>query len=236
MNEIMTKTELTFNQLESEMGPPVSSRTRVGVPLYSIIITKWNEYQSEYLRQKPYREGHRRDDKQADDLDPKPVTQVTSKGEERRREEIKGEEKTEDPPSPNSQYSPLPSVSTSNSSLGGKTVKDEFLEQLRGCPGYPFDERKDSLLFDISIKECPKINIIQQTTKRIKWWKEHPDAFRGDPRKQLSDFFKDRQAYMNRGGPQHIGEVLAAVDDPDHRKWLQGLIGSPQKKREECGY
>jgi hypothetical protein len=69
------------------MGPPVSSRTQVGIPLYSIIITRWNEYQSEYLRQKPYREGHRGDDKQSDDLGPKPVTRVTSRVEESRGEE-----------------------------------------------------------------------------------------------------------------------------------------------------
>lgn len=238
MNEKATKKELTFDQVETEMASLVSSRSKVGIPLYSIIIVKWNEYQSEYLRQKPYRERQSGDGKTGEDLGPKPVTQVTSKGEERRREERRGdkEEQTEDPPSPNPPSSPLPSISASNSSLGGNTVKEEFLALLRGCPDYPFDEMKDSLLFDISIKDCPKINIIQQTTKRIIWWKEHPDAFKGDPRKQLADFFRDRQAFITRGGPRPIGEILEGVNDPDHRKWLQGLISSPKRIKEKCNY
>jgi len=45
--------------------------------------------------------------------------------------------------------SPLPSIS--NSHKGGElTVKDQFLSMLKDCIGYPFDEDKDSLLFEIT--------------------------------------------------------------------------------------
>jgi len=107
MNEKMTTTELTFDQLESKFDEKTfklrtnlcksdtkcSSTTQVGIPLYSIIITNWNEYQSEYLRQKPYREGHRGDDKKDDDPGPKTCNPgySNSRVEESRVEESSGE-------------------------------------------------------------------------------------------------------------------------------------------------
>ena len=168
--EKMTKIKLAFDQLESEMGPPVSSRTQVGIPLYSIIITKWNEYQSEYLRQKPYREGHRGDEKQANDLDPKPVTQVTSKGEERRREKIKGKERTGE------QESSPPSSAASAASSGSPSKKES---SLRGSDPPP-SEGHDSLAATeiiAMLKEC-EIQVIT----------EHEDGFDEFARVLVEDF------------------------------------------------
>jgi len=107
MNEKMTKTELTFDQVESRFDEKTfklrtnlcksdskcSSTTQVGIPLYSIIITKWNEYQSEYLRQKPYREGHRGNDERVDNPGPKTCNSgySNSRVEESRGEESSGE-------------------------------------------------------------------------------------------------------------------------------------------------
>jgi len=107
MNEKMTRTELTFDQVESRFDEKTfklrtnlcksdaksTSMTRVGIPLYSIIITNWNEYQSEYLRQKPYREGHRGNDEKADDPGPKTCNPgyCNSRLEEIRLEKSSGE-------------------------------------------------------------------------------------------------------------------------------------------------
>lgn len=185
-----TKTELTFDQLESEMGPPVSSRTRVGVSLYSIIITKWNEYQSEYLRQKPYREGHHGDEKQVEDLGPKPVTQVTNKGEERRREEIKGEERTDEQESP-------PSSSTASATSSGSPSEKEsslrgsnpppsvghdssaaatIIAMLKGCGIQAINELEKGFGdFACVIVQERGADALKMTSRALEVIREHPD-------------------------------------------------------------
>jgi hypothetical protein len=219
--------ELSCDQLDAKMINLEAAREKVGLPLYAIIIIKWNEYQSEYLRQKPYRKKQGGAGKAGESLTPNSVTRVTSKGEERRLEEIKGE--AENPPNENASNSPLPSTSKESQ----KTVKDEFLELLRNCLGYPFEEIKDTLLFDITIKEYPRINILEQTQKKIAWWEGHPDALKADPRKQLKEWFKEESRFKNRGGPQKIGGIMPELNDPDHRRFVAQLLDNPKPKKQE---
>jgi len=201
-----------------------------------ILIIKWKKYQSEYERQKPYRKQDRCQSK---------VTKVTDnfsnkvtlrKEGEEKRSKIKKMENREDgkrkeslSPNKNSSNSPLPSNSNSFTEEG-KTVKDQFLSMLKGCNGYPFDEFQDSLLFDITVKDCPSINIIKQTEKKIAWWQDHADALKANPREKLREWFKKELKFQKRGGPQKVGEIMQGVDDPDQRRWLEGFIKERQKK------
>lgn len=95
---------------------------------------------------------------------------------------------------------------------------------LKKCSGYPFKEFEDSLLFDITVNGYPKIDIIKQVKRKIVWWKEHPDAIKSDPRKQLENWFKDEADFQKRGGPQLIGQIMKEVSDPDHRNFFKKLI------------
>lgn len=93
------KNKSTCDQSDSKSNTFDSSRSKIGLPLRTIKILKWNEYQSEYLRQKPYRskesteqectEDEEEHDKELQNSEPKSVTQVTDRGEERRKEKIK---------------------------------------------------------------------------------------------------------------------------------------------------
>lgn len=205
-----------------------------------ILIVNWVNYQSEYERQKPYRKQDRCQLK-VTKMDAKSCDKVTLRKEgEEKRIEIEEKENNEDEkreksitPNNNSSISPLLSISKpfSKSEI---TKKDQFLSMLRDCNGYPFDEFQDSLLFDVSIKDYPDINIIKQTAKKIAWWKEHPEALKADPRKKLQDWFKEEFKFQKRGGPQKLGEIMREVDDPDHRKFLGRLLQSnPKNKGDE---
>ena len=111
------------------------------------------------------------------------------------------------------------------------TIKEQFLSMLKGCNGYPFDELQDSLLFDITFEDCPGINIIEQTEKKIDWWKKHPSSLKANPREKLKKWFKKEYEFQKRGGPQIIGEIMQGVEDPSHRRWLfEGLIKKKSKK------
>jgi len=200
-----------------------------------IVILKWKKYQSEYQRQLPYR---KRDKTQSEDTEKgdNSCNKVTlrKEGEEKRKDREENENKEEENllTTDNSQCdSPLPS-NTNSFSEKGLTKKDEFLSMLRKSKGYPFDEFKDSLLFDITVKECPKINILKQTAKKIAWWKEHPEALKAYPRNQLEEWFKEEQKLQERGGPQMLGQIMEGIDDTDHRNFLKQLI-RPQRKKDE---
>ena len=85
------KNNPTCDQLDTKSDTLETNRSKIGLPLRTIIILNWNEYQSEYLRQKPYRqrkseeeEGIEEYDEQSERLqnsDSKSVTQVTDRGE-----------------------------------------------------------------------------------------------------------------------------------------------------------
>ncbi len=162
------------------------------------------------------------------------------KGEESKSEDITSKEIREDeseaqksPDSISSEVSsPLHSASTSYSE-GEITKRDQFLSILRDCKGYPFDEVKDALLFDITVTECPKINIIKQTEKKIAWWKDRPDALKANPREQFQKWFKEESEFQNREGPQKIGEIMKEIKDPDRRNWMKKLVENPKKQKIE---
>ncbi|TET67930.1 MAG: hypothetical protein E3J56_12060 [Candidatus Aminicenantes bacterium] len=104
------------------------------------------------------------------------------------------------------------------------TIKEQFLTILRECNGYPFNEVKDSLFFDIAVIECPGIDYVKQTIKKVSWWQEHPDALKAHPRRQLQDWFKEEYEFQQRNGPQQLGKIMKEVEDPDHRRWIKALI------------
>jgi len=218
--------DLTFDQLDTKVISPGTSGSKIGISLYSIILLKWNEYQGEYLRQRQYRDREH-DEKEAEDLTPKPVTQVTSRGEEGRKEEHNGEEGSPKIQSNHTSQSPLPS--SPKDPGRGMTIKGEFLCMLKNCPGYRFDESKDSPLFDLVIKECPDINILKQLSKKILWWKDYPHALKANPREKLFVWFKEEQRLKERGGPQKIGDIIN-IEDPDHRNFMKQIITGAKKK------
>ncbi len=215
------------------------SQSKIGLTLRTIKILKWDEYQSEYMRQKPHRE--KRKEQEEEQLEEskklqksglKAVSQVTDRGEERRKEEKREEERRAEQFTPNKNSSNFPLPSNSNSfKEGGITIKEQFLSMLKGCNGYPFDELQDSLLFDITFEDCPGINIIKQTEKKIAWWRDHSDALKANPREKIREWFKEEFKFRKRGGPQKIGEIMQELDDPSHRRWLfEGLIKKKTKK------
>jgi len=205
-----------------------------------IIIVNWKKYQSEYLRQKPYRKKRRSDknrekritNKVTNNDTGKVTNEVTDelhieekKGEENREEGRRGEKSTKNiSPNDNFSDSPLHSNSTPSFDERKLTIKEQFIGLLKGCKEYPFDEAKDSLLFDITVTEHPNIDIIKQTLKKISWWRDHPDALKANPREKLEEWFKEEAEFQKRGGPQKIGEIIKEIEDPDHRRFLKGLL------------
>jgi len=246
LDEVKQKVDQDFHEKKSNLnqnGIKLGSKlttfdtnqSKIGLTLRTIKILKWNEYQSEYWRQKPHRERKKmkkeldqEEDEKLQNSGPKTVTQVTGRGEERRREEIRGDKRRRNFLNKEPLNSPLPSTPKE-----GISIKDEFLMMLKDLKGYPFDEVKDSLLFDVTIKDYPGINIMRQIKRKIEWWKVHPDALKANPRKQLQDFFKEEDKFQKRGGPQKVGEILKELEDQDHRAWIKrGLLGDSKEKAE----
>lgn len=205
-------------------------------------IINWSRYQSDYLRKRinksiSYKDKNRGEKTRKDDAENRPTLQER-KGEEKTVQEItleknKGDE-SEGVKTPESNPSivslPLLTDSTPSINQGGITMKDEFLLLLKSCRGYPFNDVQDSLLFDITIKEYPRINILKQTEKKIAWWIKNTDALKSNPREQLQEWFKGEFEFQSRGGPQQIGEIMGGVADPDQRNFLKGLIQDKTKK------
>lgn len=217
----------------------IKIKTLIRENKYVLSVVNWEKYQHVYMHQKAYR-ARQKAEKEAQK---KLISEGTKKhnqnitlrkiGEDRRGnekilEDIKGEDieadNPENPNTPNSDNLETPSPLPSNSNSfkgGGITIKEQFLSMLKGCNGYPFDELQDSLLFDITFEDCPGINIIEQTEKKIDWWKERPGALNANPREKLKKWFKKEYEFQKRGGPQKIGEIMQGVEDPDKRKWLE---------------
>ena len=208
-------------------------------------VVNWSRYQADYLTKRlkkstTYEEKKRDEKEHKDDTGNSPTLQER-KGEEKTLQEItleknKGDESegVKTPESNPSIVSPLLLTdSTPSINQGGITMKDEFLSLLKSCRRYPFNEIEDSLLFDITVKEYPRINILKQTAKKIDWWRDHTDALKGsaNPRQKLQEWFKNESEFQSRGGPQLIGEIMAGLEDPDHRKFLsEGFIGRKKEK------
>ncbi|MDD1776835.1 MAG: hypothetical protein LUQ65_01605 [Candidatus Helarchaeota archaeon] len=194
-NEKLEELDLTFDQIATKNVDLDQSRVKNGIALYTIFILKWSEYQSEYLRQKPYRKKENKPDKTPENLTPKPVTQVTSRGEERREEEIKEEDiRGEEHPKSivsldNESYPEHPSLSLK-----------EFFEILGVCAGYPFNEIKDRQFYYLAANSYPRVDLRRQTTRKIEWWLEHPEALSKNPREQLMEFYRTEQVELEKKG------------------------------------
>jgi len=205
-----------------------------------IMIVNWKKYQSEYDRQKVYRKKDKYQSK-VKKIDDKSCNKVTLRKEgegEEKRLEIEEKESKEDgkiieslSPNKNSSNSLLHSNPNSFSERE-ITIKDQFLAMLQNCKGYPFDEAKDSLLFDIAVKDYPDINILKQTGKKIAWWQNHPDALKANPREKLQKWFKEEYKFHKRGGPQKVGEIIKELDDPDKRKFVSNLLENTKKRND----
>jgi len=205
-------------------------------------IVKWSHFQADYLTKKvkkstSYGKKERIEKAGKSDAENQPTLQER-KGENSKSYDITSKEIREDeskaqksPDSISSEVSsPLHSTSTSTSySEGEITKKDQFLSILKACRGYPFDEVKDALLFDITATECPNINIIRQTEKKITWLKDHPDALKANPRNQLQQWFKEESEFQNRKGPQKIGKIMNEIKDQDQRNWIKKLVENKKK-------
>ena len=218
---------------------------------YVLSVVNWEKFQHVYLHQKAYRQRQ----KAKKEARKKLILEGTKKhsqnitvrkieeerrGNEKILEDIKGEnieaDKLESSNTPNSNNieSSSPILSNSNSFNEREiTKKSQFLSMLKACRGYPFDEVKDALLFDITVTECPKINIIKQTEKKIAWWKDRPDALKANPREQFQKWFKEESEFQDREGPQKIGEIMKEIKDPDRRNWIKKLVEDTKKQKIE---
>lgn len=205
-------------------------------------IVKWDLYQADYLKKRAkksssYKDIKRIEKQEETDTENQPTLQER-KGEEITLQNItlkeNGPDDSEDSnklnPNHTEDSSPLHSNSFNDR---GMTIKEQFLLMLKSCKEYPFNEEKDSLLFDITIKELPNIKILEQTDKKILWWKNHPEALKANPRKQLWEWFEGEFEFQKRGGPQKIGEILKDIHDPDLRNWAKQLIGLAESKEKK---
>ncbi len=213
-----TKSEPKTNKKDGESGPISTQHVpkkapscqidyNMKVSARTIIILKWDEYQSEYLRQKPYRKGKSEEEEVVEEgeeqgerlqtSDTKSVTLVTNRGEERRGDYIRGEESIDI--NSNELKSPLPSKSKFFND-GKNNLLQEYLSRLKDCPDYPFDEYGDSVLFHHVDEEYPDIDILEQLDKKIAWWEKHPDALKpsANPRKKLYEWFEQEHEFQNR--------------------------------------
>lgn len=88
--------EINFDQIANIMRRSETNRSKTGITLYAILISNWNHYQSEYLRQKTYRREAKRRGKHLSKNGQYSVTQVTSRKEKSREEENRKENKIEE--------------------------------------------------------------------------------------------------------------------------------------------
>ena len=68
--------------------------------------------------------------------------------------------------------------------------REEFLSRLKGCDGYPFDEKEDSRLYDFLGENYPGVDLLGELDKKLRWWRVSPEALesRKDPRDQLIEW------------------------------------------------
>jgi hypothetical protein len=146
-------------EFEASLAPPL---VHFGAALYTIFILKWNEYQSEYLRQKPYREKDSESNEESQNLPPKFVTQVTDRGDKRRKKEIRRDntsalnENRSGQQEINTDIPPDPPGGKRESHLGGKEKRPEFYELV-------------DLLVELMLQNDPKAKVPKTESQRYKW-------------------------------------------------------------------
>ena len=81
-------------------------------------------------------------------------------------------------------------------------AKAEFLSALRSCPGYPFDEYRDTCYFNWARGEYPEVDIVGKTKKKTDYWRKNPAALEGrkSPHEQLTEWFERDYKNKKYGG------------------------------------
>jgi len=167
-----------------QYGKFITKRDRARKKVF-LYIKNWNLYQPEYLHEKPGRSLKRgkKGRSAKDTLNDAHVVPIGERrGEERREGEVReGERSGGGPPS---------------------TQKTEFFKLLQSLsgPSYPFQENEDGQVFDLFTAKYPKVNIIEQTEKKIEYWRENPSALRAHkkgPRVQLVDWLLGEAEYQD---------------------------------------
>jgi len=171
-------------------------------------IKKWDQYQADYLKKRAKKSGTY-EKKERIEKTEKSDTENEHTLQERKGNNITLQnttlkEITEDDseyldPNNHEDSSPLPSNSESFNE-GKNNLLQEYLSRLRDCPGYPFDDYKDSSLFHHVEGEYPGIDILKELDKKIAWWKKHLDALKpsASPRQKLCEWFEQEYEFQNR--------------------------------------
>jgi hypothetical protein len=144
-----------------------------------IAILNWSKYQSEYERQKTYRNRRKKSNmescNQSDTLD----------GEFERDREIEGEDKDQ-------AESPLP------------YIKDHLLpllKELARGTAYPLSDSDDIAMFSTAFKNWPNTNIAAELEKKFYDWKSpHPKSAMNPSaaRKQLLAWFRAEEEFQRK--------------------------------------
>ena len=150
-----------------------------------IKILNWTKYQSEYERQKPYRKGKFPQEGACNKVTPKVVTEFPleknrEEGEKNRREDEEEEREMQEGEGKTSNF------------------KHTFFKLLKSFPSYPFQEGEDGQIFDLYNE---RIDVIEQTQKKIQWWRENPNSLKSSKKKlrqQLISFFCDKVDFQNQ--------------------------------------
>lgn len=141
-------------------------------------IVNWKRYQPEYLHNRPEKPTKRTRSAKGGLNDAHVAYRGERRGEEGKGEERRGEKGRE-----------------GERSGGGppSEQKTNFFKLLQSLssPSYPFQENEDGQVFDLFTAKYPKVNIIEQTEKKVEYWRENPSALRAHkkgPRTQLVDW------------------------------------------------
>jgi len=228
---VQLKTWLSAKERLSNHPNPNENRIEI-VPLsqgFSIRILNWQKYQSEYKRQRPYREGKKKEDSPPDqrhENEMKKERDLDIDEDEDIDEEEKVTRVTKKVTIENS-HSQEESSNSITSSHSSSSEKEKFLKFLKECEGYPFDSLKDEILFDIVNIKYPKVDHLYQIKKKIKWWeKEARGAVEKRPRTQILDHFE--KAFPCK---KKKGELPINSDVLDNIFWLERSI----RQEEEGG-
>jgi hypothetical protein len=144
-----------------------------------ITILNWSKYQSEYERQKSYREPRKKGYKikcnQSDTLD----------GDIERNEDVEGEDK--DPTE-----SPIPYI---------KNFLLPLLKELAKGTAYPLSDSEDIAMFSTAFKNWPNTNFAAELEKKFKDWRSpHPKSPMNAPvaRRQLLAWFRAEEEFQQK--------------------------------------
>jgi len=146
-----------------------------------LCILNWTRYQPEYLHSRPEKPVRKWRSAKGGKCDAHVDPREERRGEEVREGEVREEKRSGGPPS---------------------KLKTEFFNLLRSLsgPSYPFQENEDGQVFDLFAVKYPKVNIIEQTEKKVEYWRENPSALRAHkkgPRTQLVDWLLGEAEYQD---------------------------------------